>query len=681
MNWRHRYYKWSFPLIVLGILLLSFGLLSPRLGLYFDDWPVITNLSLRSANTFWAFHHSDRPFAAWTYVLMGPLLGVRPLVWQFFSIFVRWLTVLGVWWIMRGLWPERRREAAWVALVFAIFPAFDQQAISVAYSQHWMIYALFTVSIGAMLQAERDKRRFWLWSSLALATMLVHIFSMEYFSGLELLRPLFLLLVAAETIPGRKQQIKYAFKRWLLYLAILMTFVAWRLLIYPRTRFDPNNPDILFELFKKPLATILLLTQYAVQDFLNITIGSWNKALDPATYDLSDRLVLVSLAVALLAGVLAFWYLKRSYQQDDDFDTEPGSRAWARQAIGLGALAVLLGVLPVWLTGRQTTLGLYGSRFALASMFGASLLLVGLIVWLTQRQLARILILSVLIGLAVGFHIRRAEVFNRSWVKQSRFYWQLSWRVPDLKSGASIAADGEMFPYVGRYSTALALNLLYPENLPYPQIGHYFYELPDKIGQQADALKAGESIDWQFRNFHFSGSTHDTVLVYYAPEQGNCLWVIDPTDKDNPDLSELAAGGVEISNLESIQREPVPGNGPPEKIFGPEPKHTWCYFYEKGDLARQFADWQEVAKSGDQAQAAGLGPNNPQEWLPFIEGYAHVGRWEEAIEKSVHVRQVNFRVAPRLCRLWSRVVAEQPVPQEVNPDYQAMLKRLECSIP
>jgi hypothetical protein len=182
VNDRSNAFDQIFSWLALGLLLISFGLLAPWLGFYFDDWPVIANLHLRSIDTFWAFHYSDRPVAAWTYIVSGPLLGTFPLAWQFFSIMMRWTTMLGMWWLLRGLWPQRRREAAWMALMFAVYPAFDQQAISVAYSQHWMVFTLFFVSMAAMVQSERDTRWFGLWTLLALTSMAIHIFSMEYYA-------------------------------------------------------------------------------------------------------------------------------------------------------------------------------------------------------------------------------------------------------------------------------------------------------------------------------------------------------------------------------------------------------------------------------------------------------------------------------------------------------------------
>ncbi len=675
---RSRLQPYLFPLLALLTCLLAYGLLTPWLGLYFDDWPVITTLHTRSVGTFWEFYRGERPFSAWTYILTGPILGTRPLVWQFFSIFVRWLTVLGMWWSLKGLWPQRRREVTWMALLFAVFPAFDQQAISVAYSQHWMIYALFCVSIGAMIQSIRKPQSFWPWTIIGVLACAFHTFSMEYFLGLELLRPMLLWIIASETMPGFKERLRYSFRKWLPYLGILVIFVLWRLLVLPTEGLDPNNPRLLYDLFSQPLATIVSLTQFAVQDFINILYGAWYKTLDPNVFVLTDRTVLFSILVGVVGAVLAFAFLSRLRTRGDDQPVIPAQDAWLAQAFTLGVAGVILGTLPVWLTDRQTTLGLYGSRFALAGMFGASILTVAALEWLTVRRAAKLVLLSVMVGLAIGFHVRRANDFRWSWTKQTRFYWQLYWRAPDLKPGTTIGSDGEFFPYVGRYATSLALNLLYPSPLPYPQVAHWFYESTPELIRHPEIMAQGKPLEFIFRNFHFIGSTLDTVVVYYAPETGKCLWVLTPRDGDNPELPSLSKGMLPLSNLDQIEPERLAAEPPPTDIFGAEPPHDWCYYFQKGDLARQLGDWQRVAQLGDEAQTLGYSPNNPQEWIPFIEGYAYTGRWDEAIRLTQQVHRINFRVDPRLCHVWERILEAGAPPEKYADGYQKMQARLEC---
>jgi hypothetical protein len=95
------------------------------------------------------------------------------------------------------------------------------------------------------------------------------------------------------------------------------------------------------------------------------------------------------------------------------------------------------------------------------------------------------------------------------------------------------------------------------------------------------------------------------------------------------------------------------------KIYEPEPDHGWCYYFEKADLARQFEDWHEVVQWGDAALMLDDYPNDPVERFVFIEGYAHVGQWDRALDLSNASYKVSRDyVGPLLCRLWRRIGTE-----------------------
>jgi len=98
----------------------------------------------------------------------------------------------------------------------------------------------------------------------------------------------------------------------------------------------------------------------------------------------------------------------------------------------------------------------------------------------------------------------------------------------------------------------------------------------------------------------------------------------------------------------------------PESLFTPEPERGWCYYFEKADLARQFGDWEEVVKLGDKAfKLENDSPNDPVERFVFIEGFAHVGDWQRAVELSkVSYRVSKDYVGPLLCQLWERIEME-----------------------
>ncbi|MDZ4159410.1 MAG: hypothetical protein U1B80_06445 [Anaerolineaceae bacterium] len=148
--------RWTVPLVLLGLTLISFGLLAPFLGFYWDDWSQILSKSVFGVDGYWQYFASDRPTSAWTHVLFAPLLGDVPLRWQLFTLGLRWLTSVAVWWTLSGVWRCQQRQVTFVAMLFAVYPVFTQQSISVAYHQHWTQYLLYWVSLGAMVHAVRQ---------------------------------------------------------------------------------------------------------------------------------------------------------------------------------------------------------------------------------------------------------------------------------------------------------------------------------------------------------------------------------------------------------------------------------------------------------------------------------------------------------------------------------------------
>lgn len=114
--------------------------------------------------------------------------------------------------------------------------------------------------------------------------------------------------------------------------------------------------------------------------------------------------------------------------------------------------------------------------------------------------------------------------------------------------------------------------------------------------------------------------------------------------------------------------------------YGNEPVHGWCYYFEKADLARQMGDWETVTQLGDVAFALDDYPNDPVERFVFIEGYAHTGNWERAVELSTASYKVSKAyVGPLLCRLWSRIARETEDTSERKVTFDVVQSELECS--
>ena len=80
----------------------------------------------------------------------------------------------------------------------------------------------------------------------------------------------------------------------------------------------------------------------------------------------------------------------------------------------------------------------------------------------------------------------------------------------------------------------------------------------------------------------------------------------------------------EYSEIGSVLTD-VSAPRPAEFIFGPEPAHTWCYYYQQADLALQEGNWEEIVRIGDQVTRLDLSPDDRIEWAPFLQAYAAKG--------------------------------------------------------
>ena len=664
----------AIPLALLFITVLSFGLLIPRLGFYWDDWPVIYMTRTQGVSGFWAFYQYDRPFSAWTYILTAPILGTAPFAWHVFTLLLRWATAVFLWASLRIVWPQRPQQALWIAILFSVSPIFTQQYISVAYSQHWICYLLYFVSIYFMLRAQRDARSSPFFSALAVLFSLLQMLTMEYFLGLELLRPFILWFYFREREPHSSvgPLVKRVIGAVWIYWVVLLGFVIWRMFFLQLAGEDPNRPVFLERLLSSPLGALLDLAQKVIQDFVYL-LTSWLVALKPADIDLHRVFSLAVLIVAVFAAI-ALGILLSRYQPGES--GENGS-AWHARAMALGVLAILLGTVPVWLIGRQVSVGALGSRFSLAGLFGVSLLFVGFLEWLTPRTRAKITVICLLAGVAVHANLHNAKAFQDSWEKQRTFYWHLFWRAPYIPPGTAFISSGEIFPFVGLYSTSMGISMLYPPVEQPTHVPYWFFSYAERLYRFPKELLSGTTLEEGLRNYSFRGNSRDAILLEFTPELDKCLQLVSPRDIDDRDLTSSIKALIPISNLSRIQREPLAGWTPPGSIFGEEPEHTWCYYFEKADLAHQYGDWQEVIRLMDEAKEQGFAPTEMKEFLPLLNAYLQTGDVESALTLSLDMKKLSDTVDDRICRMWlGATQVDQDA--EFTSAYEKVRERLSC---
>jgi hypothetical protein len=106
-----------------------------------------------------------------------------------------------------------------------------------------------------------------------------------------------------------------------------------------------------------------------------------------------------------------------------------------------------------------------------------------------------------------------------------------------------------------------------------------------------------------------------------------------------------------VSNPARIIADPQAPPPNPD-IFGPEPAHDWCYYFQKGDLARQEKNWDTAIQLYQEAQQNGFEPAFGAEYIPFIEAYAQTGNWQKASELTRAAQKTNAGLKKLLCNNW-----------------------------
>ena len=641
------------PFLFLFLCLLAFGLFIPFLGFYWDDWPTIFYTFNNRIGQLINHFSYDRPFSVWAYWLVGRL-GTSPIIWQISALLTRWAGVVTLAWALKPLWKEHYKKILYIGLLFAIYPGYYVQPSSVIFVPHLAALALFLVSLGAMGRAVSEKSR--VYTLLALATAGMQMFTVEYFVGLELLRPLYLWILLTNQAPRKKPAISEILRIWAPYVALFTVWLIWRLFLLNLPS-EPYPLALLSNLRSDFLSAIGQLLLVILNDAQYTLIQVWIDPIRSMFASLSTSFGLIDAAISLGAASILFVVLsalpsakKGRRTRDDQF---------AKQGFILGLAGFLLGMFPIWAIGETVSRGDYNLRYILVGMFGASLMVASALILFVPNRQHRILLFSLLAAFALGSHIDTANEYRRDWEAQRAFFWQLTWRAPALESNTALVSSDPVSKYLGDPMTGNALNVLYPLKSNPPAVDLWNFEL--NRTQTVNRIQNGELLQNDYRGLTFSTGSPEDLVFYYLPE-GGCLWILDSLDAENEYLPIENRALVAHSNPGNILPASESLDFPPQHIFGGEPRHDWCYYFEKADLASQQRDWQQVIELMAEAERNGLGPNYGIEWLSLVEAYAAVGDWAQALETSRQIHAMHSRNDPMLCATWAVVVqaAEDP---------------------
>jgi hypothetical protein len=664
----------SIPVLLFGIALLAFSIKTLDQGFFHDDWHHVYYAKYYGLAGLKQFlFYDSRPFAYLIYQPLFSLLGFNPLHWHLLVLVLRFLTVWVFFHCLNLLWENHKKENGLVAALFLVYPVFQVQPNSVSYALHWVTYLIFMLSILLMILAVRRTGLFNIFTLSALVLEIFHLLMIEYFAGIELIRP-FLLWFAFRDIPVQAR-LRKVVRYWLPYLAVLILYAAFRASFSQLLGYDRNSPVILFGLFTDTFHSVVFLLQSSLRDLVDVLIAAWNPTYDPATIDFSvfTNIWVWGLAalIALISGIY-FSLIRHQTQPDEQI-------SWARAILGLGLIFTTLGLLPTWISGRTffQLYNLFDDRLALPSMFGASMVCVGAMFYLLRKQAFAYAVLAILLGLAVGLQLRTNAQYAQGWQKQSQFYWQLYWRAPYVEPRTAFIAEGEIFPFMGIHPTSYAINSLYPPQGSMREFDYAFFASGERLGDWEEFRQGSTLRDERFGS-SFTGASKDSLTILYEPEKDQCLWILQPEDARVRNMPALTYESLSVSDVSRIRSTPVSNQYPSRDIYGLEPPHTWCFYYQRAGLAGQYQDWQEVTALWKESQEKGFIPGNGAEYIVFIEGFAHTNDWPMAGELTVLASKHGNNIRPALCEVWTGFNSDLPASPEKEDAYRKVSEKLSC---
>lgn len=632
---------------------ISYLFMLNQMGFYWDDWQAVFLGQINDAGVTAEYFSYDRPFSAWTYDILFPWLPMTPIAYHILSLLARVGAIFLLVTALDLLWPERAWQLRWAGLILLVFPEFSLQPVAVAFSQHLITFLLFSLSLFLTGLAVIHPARRWIYLPLAILTTAVQMFTMEYFVGLEMVRLVYIYLLVNHKEKILRLALRKTLTIWIPYLIVICGFCYWRIAIYPAQRLGnpPNDPVLLKQILTDPGQGLSELFTKMVNDTIYLLVHNWIDAIIPDTFDLSTKATVFSYFAGLITTIVAVLCLshvqqKKSTNNSDHFHLH-GSI--------LGVITIICGGLPIWITARQITEGKWSGRFSLAPMLGVVFLLILAIDWLIRTQKQKQVILAIILGLSIAFQIRNVNKYRLDWAVQRDFYWQLSWRIPALEPGTAVIAPTIPSEKNCDYCTAFAINVLYgAENLS-PDAPYWFFT-PRDIGGAFTKLEPGHEIIQGIRSVQFSGSTSNAVALYYKSSQ-RCLKVLDPIYMEDPFLKEIDPLFFTLTNFKRISSIDST-TAPPIAVFGKEPEHGWCYYFQKADLARQNGQWQDVIDLTSEAFELDFRPATGSELLPLLDAHLHLGNWDQAVETVHETLAVSDPIEPAICSLVARHSAD-----------------------
>jgi hypothetical protein len=701
----------SIPLLFLIVTVVAYGLLLPFTGFYWDDWPFAWIAKFLGPQEFFPAFATVRPFLAPIFFVTTSLIPLEPIYWQLFALLIRFISGLSAWFALNQIWPHHKRQTLVASLLFLVFPGYSQHWVALTHiNQEWIPFIFYLLSFGFTVRALRNQpviaraparsnlplneqspikqgapsnwrllRPFGARKDMiyALLLLIAGVFPTEYFVSIEPMRFLFIWVIVSEKIDGFRPRLIQSLKYWLPYLLIWLANTAWLASFYTIGSYESYDVEVVTQ----PI-TLSHFFSSIMEALWKAGFYVWAQVIVLITDALTAPTSLLTLALILLSFfLLSFYLLKHAF-------TPTSTSQFALQAILIGLIGILLGRVPSFAAGLPLTLQSSYDRFMISMMLGGSLFITGLIELLIKNANVKTYLFALLIALGIGQQFFNANIFRRDWAKQQEIYWQLAWRIPSMEPGTVLLTDQMPIDYETDLSFTAPINWMYAPDYKRstPQSGsvdtrsdlpYAMLYVEKRLGGSLPSLETNTNIELSFRTVSFKGTTSQAIVIY-MPRNG-CLRVLNPAWGDDITYSRQSRFLVDAIPLSNPERINVNKDEIAKLPFLSAPDHTWCYYFARAELARQKGDWSQVNELISEAISLGFQPEDPFEWLTYIEAKAVIGDIGAAEKVSADIFAQDKGSRDGLCMVWKRIQLQVDAGSEAETRVNQLLSDYRCA--
>lgn len=642
--------------------------LAGQMGYYKDDWFLIYDAHTQGAQFFHEIYRIDRPARGYVMQLAYSLFGDRVLFYHLSAYLFRLLASWALFRALEMIWPRHRKPNFVIALLLLIYPGFLSQVNPIDYQAQILSLCLALASIAFTVKAikVRNPGPRLIWIGGAILTGIFYPALVEYMLGLEVLRLGFILqMVTQAPASAPKETLRKTARLWLPFLSAPVLFLVWRFFFFETERRATDLGAQFGQVFASPLTGLWWLVNW-IQDGFRVVLLAWTVPFYNLAFNLRLKDFLTGMGIALVAVVFVLiGLLERRRPSRETFAEETNSN-WNRQILITGLVTAFVALLPVIIVNRHADFGDY-SRYTLASAAGAAMI-VTVFLYSVHSAGWRTGLIASLVFVASFTHYANAAHAVEQTENVRDFWWQVAWRAPDLRPGTTLVGNYPVGGIQEDYFVWGPANLIY-----YPEKQN---QIPINIKLPAAVLTddvvlqilAGKGQETPLRRGNELTRNFGNILILTQASDNSCVRLIDGSSPDlstrDPQRILLIASRSQLDHVIAGDEQPVP----PASVFGNEPEHDWCFYYQKADLARQRGDWQEVVRLGKEAEQLGLHPNDQIELMPFLQAYAVLDDRKQVKGLSTRINTQLFYRDQACARLNSLADRGYPLSPEMQSD-------------